>query len=203
MSGSRHRRMEAVRIRKENQIYSADEKRALAMFSKEERQKRENLILGQFKDMISSKCTFSFYIKEKILFEGNGAAELGMQSTLNVVKFLILIMILEVLPCSLFRQSRKLPDVLPESTLQRANNNWETSFATIPDPNKGVQTGKKTRETGENARDSSVYNILYEMSYLVKISKMWNVEQCDERQALTPVKSKNLFKYGTPTKSIN
>ncbi|RZC33555.1 SynMuv product domain containing protein [Asbolus verrucosus] len=55
MSGSRHRRMEAVRIRKENQIYSADEKRALAMFSKEERQKRENRILGQFKEMISSK----------------------------------------------------------------------------------------------------------------------------------------------------
>lgn len=55
MSGSRHRRMEAVRIRKENQIYSADEKRALAMFSKEERQKRENLILGQFREMISQK----------------------------------------------------------------------------------------------------------------------------------------------------
>lgn len=55
MSGSRHRRMEAVRIRKENQIYSADEKRALAMFSKEERQKRENKILAQFKDMIHSK----------------------------------------------------------------------------------------------------------------------------------------------------
>jgi len=55
MSGSRHRRMEAVRIRKENQIYSADEKRALAMFSKEERQKRENKILSQFKDMVNSK----------------------------------------------------------------------------------------------------------------------------------------------------
>ena len=51
----RHRRMEAVRIRKENQIYSADEKRALAMFSKEERQKRENKILSQFKDMVNSK----------------------------------------------------------------------------------------------------------------------------------------------------
>ncbi|XP_077279537.1 NKAP-like protein isoform X2 [Temnothorax americanus] len=50
-----HRRMEAVRIRKENQIYSADEKRALAMFSKEERQKRENLILGQFREMINHK----------------------------------------------------------------------------------------------------------------------------------------------------
>lgn len=57
MSGSRHRRMEAVRIRKENQIYSADEKRALAMFSKEERSKRENKILSQFKEMISAKTS--------------------------------------------------------------------------------------------------------------------------------------------------
>lgn len=57
MSGSRHRRMEAVRIRKENQIYSADEKRALAMFSKEERQKRENVILTQFRDMVKSKTS--------------------------------------------------------------------------------------------------------------------------------------------------
>lgn len=55
MSGSRHRRMEAVRIRKENQLYSADEKRALAMFSKEERQKRENKILTQFREMVHSK----------------------------------------------------------------------------------------------------------------------------------------------------
>lgn len=55
MSGSRHRRMEAVRIRKENQIYSADEKRALAMFNKEERSKRETKILSQFKEMIKSK----------------------------------------------------------------------------------------------------------------------------------------------------
>jgi hypothetical protein len=37
------------------QIYSADEKRALAMFSKEERQKRENKILGQFREMIHEK----------------------------------------------------------------------------------------------------------------------------------------------------
>jgi len=57
MSGSRHRRMEAVRIRKENQIYSADEKRALAMFSKEERQKRENKILSQFRDVIQKKVS--------------------------------------------------------------------------------------------------------------------------------------------------
>lgn len=55
MSGSRHRRMEAVRIRKENQIYSADEKRALAAFSKEERSKRENAILSQFRDVLQAR----------------------------------------------------------------------------------------------------------------------------------------------------
>ncbi|CAH4033588.1 NKAP family protein CG6066 [Pieris brassicae] len=55
MSGSRHRRMEAVRIRKENQIYSADEKRALAAFSKEERAKRENHILAQFREVLQAR----------------------------------------------------------------------------------------------------------------------------------------------------
>lgn len=47
--------MEAVRLRKENQIYSADEKRALASFNYDERSKRENKILTQFKEMIRKK----------------------------------------------------------------------------------------------------------------------------------------------------
>ncbi|XP_076825285.1 NKAP-like protein [Clavelina lepadiformis] len=55
MSGSRHRRMEAVRLRKENQIYSADEKRALASFNKIERDKREVRILSSFKELVSTK----------------------------------------------------------------------------------------------------------------------------------------------------
>ncbi|XP_019569698.2 NKAP-like protein [Rhinolophus sinicus] len=55
MSGSRHRRMEAVRLRKENQIYSADEKRALASFKQEERQNRENKILASFREMVYRK----------------------------------------------------------------------------------------------------------------------------------------------------
>jgi len=55
MSGSRHRRMEAVRIRKENQIYSADERRALAMFHWEERQKKEAKILEGFKSQLQAK----------------------------------------------------------------------------------------------------------------------------------------------------
>ncbi|CAG0907331.1 unnamed protein product [Cyprideis torosa] len=55
MSGSRHRRMEAVRLRKENQIYSADEKRALATFSKDERSRRETKILAQFRELVQRK----------------------------------------------------------------------------------------------------------------------------------------------------
>nr|XP_058924769.1 NF-kappa-B-activating protein-like [Kogia breviceps] len=55
MSGSRHRRMEAVRLRKENQIYSADEKRALASFNQEERRERENKILASFQEMVYRK----------------------------------------------------------------------------------------------------------------------------------------------------
>ena len=51
----RHRRMEAVRLRKENQIYSADEKRALAKFNHEERTKRENKILAQFRQLVTKK----------------------------------------------------------------------------------------------------------------------------------------------------
>lgn len=55
MSGSRHRRMEAVRLRKENQVYSADERRALALLSKEERVKKETEVLSKFRAMVSTK----------------------------------------------------------------------------------------------------------------------------------------------------
>jgi len=47
--------MEAVRLRKENQIYSADEKRAIAKFNHEERTKRENKILSQFRQLVNKK----------------------------------------------------------------------------------------------------------------------------------------------------
>ena len=50
-----HRRMEAVRLRKENQIYSADEKRALAQLNHEARAKREAVILDQFRGLVQKK----------------------------------------------------------------------------------------------------------------------------------------------------
>jgi hypothetical protein len=56
MSGSRHRRMNAVRLRKENQIYSAEEKKALALFNYEEKSRRENKILADFRDIVQQKA---------------------------------------------------------------------------------------------------------------------------------------------------
>lgn len=55
MSGSRHRRMNAVRIRKENQVYSAEEKRALAMYNFEEKANREGMLVGELRDMLEKR----------------------------------------------------------------------------------------------------------------------------------------------------
>lgn len=57
MSGSRHQRMNAVRIRKENQIISAEEKRALLNLAQEEHAKRENKIIADLREMVSANRT--------------------------------------------------------------------------------------------------------------------------------------------------
>eukprot|EP00891_Asterochloris_glomerata_P005876 jgi/Astpho2/5876/e_gw1.00080.216.1_t len=54
MSGSRHSRMNAIRIRKENQIYSQEERAALAMFNYEENKKKEQKILGDMQKLVQS-----------------------------------------------------------------------------------------------------------------------------------------------------
>lgn len=55
MSGSRHARMNAVRIRKENQVYSAEEQRALALITMEEKQQTEVALLNDFRSMLKEK----------------------------------------------------------------------------------------------------------------------------------------------------
>lgn len=55
MSGSRHRRMNAVRLRKENQVISAEEKRALLILNREANIKKENEIIANLKDMVQEK----------------------------------------------------------------------------------------------------------------------------------------------------
>jgi len=55
MSGSRHKRMNAIRIRKENQIYSAEEARALTMVNFEEKLNREKKLMAQYQKLLNEK----------------------------------------------------------------------------------------------------------------------------------------------------
>merc|ERR1719319_1956696 len=55
MSGSRHKRMNAIRIRKENQIYSAEEKRALNLLNMEERSNKEVRVISKLQTMLRQK----------------------------------------------------------------------------------------------------------------------------------------------------
>ena len=57
MSGSRHARMNAVRLRKENQVFNAEERRALALIMFEEKQQKENEILGNFRQLLTEVGT--------------------------------------------------------------------------------------------------------------------------------------------------
>jgi hypothetical protein len=55
MSGSRHRRMNAVRMRKENQVISAEEKRGILKLQKEERERREAILREEFNELVVEK----------------------------------------------------------------------------------------------------------------------------------------------------
>jgi hypothetical protein len=55
MSGSRHSKMNAVRQRKENQVYSAEEKAALAMLNYEEKQQKEQKVMNDLRSLVSSQ----------------------------------------------------------------------------------------------------------------------------------------------------
>eukprot|EP01083_Nonionella_stella_P040276 109411_1 len=55
MSGSRHKMMNAVRIRKENQVYSAEEKQALKVINFEEKAAKEKKILADFRKHLSKR----------------------------------------------------------------------------------------------------------------------------------------------------
>ncbi|KAI0645791.1 ras-induced vulval development antagonist-domain-containing protein [Trametes meyenii] len=55
MSGSRHRRMNAVRMRKENQVISAEEKRGILKLQQEERERREAILREEFQQLVQDK----------------------------------------------------------------------------------------------------------------------------------------------------
>ena len=53
MSGARHARMNAIRVRKENQIYSAEENAALALYNAEEAAKKEAKVLSDMQRLVA------------------------------------------------------------------------------------------------------------------------------------------------------
>lgn len=55
MSGNRHKRMNAVRLRKENQVINAEEKRAILKLQREENMRKEGAIVSQFREMLDEK----------------------------------------------------------------------------------------------------------------------------------------------------
>ncbi|KAG6810610.1 hypothetical protein H0H92_011162 [Tricholoma furcatifolium] len=59
MSGSRHQRMNAVRMRKENQVISAEEKRGILKLQKEERARREAILREEFSELVDERLKAS------------------------------------------------------------------------------------------------------------------------------------------------
>jgi len=53
------KKMNAIRIRKENQIYSAEEKRALSMVNFEEKLNREKKLMAAYQKMLNNKSKSS------------------------------------------------------------------------------------------------------------------------------------------------
>lgn len=55
MSGNRHKRMTAVRIRKENQVASYEEQRKAIAEALQEKAKKENQIIANFRELLQRK----------------------------------------------------------------------------------------------------------------------------------------------------
>ncbi|KAI8108746.1 hypothetical protein M9435_005163 [Picochlorum sp. BPE23] len=57
MSGNRNAKMNAIRMRKENQVYTAEEKAALAMLNFEEKKKKEAKIIEDMRKLVDKTVT--------------------------------------------------------------------------------------------------------------------------------------------------
>lgn len=86
----------------------------------------------------------------------------------------------------------------------RAGNNWQTQFAMIADNSPGKKLRENSEATRENreCRDSAAYVCLLKNELLqAGIEDLKG--QADDRRALAPLHSGNLFQYTTPTKRHN
>lgn len=87
----------------------------------------------------------------------------------------------------------------------RANNNWQTNFASINKSNENSpQTSKKQRDCGESARDSLAYSCLLKNELLgTAIEDVKSVSDERNENTYTPAAKRSLFKYQSPTKQVS
>lgn len=85
----------------------------------------------------------------------------------------------------------------------RANNNWQTNYASITKTNENSsQTTKKQRDIGETARDSLAYSCLLKNELLGNgIEDVKNVAD-DRNENVACNAKRGLFKYQSPTKQV-
>lgn len=76
MSGNRHKRMNAIRIRKENQVYTALEKKALALIQLEENKQKEATLLANFKQALEQRKAKGVEVAGEGGEEGGGGGKL-------------------------------------------------------------------------------------------------------------------------------
>ncbi len=60
MSGNRHKTMTSIRVRKENQVYKAEETRALMLYNYEKQQEKETAFILYFRNMIKGKISHKY-----------------------------------------------------------------------------------------------------------------------------------------------
>lgn len=85
----------------------------------------------------------------------------------------------------------------------RANNNWQTNYASITKSNENAsQTTKKQRDIGETARDSLAYSCLLKNELLGNgIEDVKSVAD-DRNENVSCSAKRGLFKYQSPTKQV-
>lgn len=90
-------------------------------------------------------------------------------------------------------------------SFHRANNNWQTNFASINKSNENSpQTSKKQRDCGESARDSLAYSCLLKNELLgTAIEDVKAVSDERNENTYTPAAKRSLFKYQSPTKQVS
>lgn len=85
----------------------------------------------------------------------------------------------------------------------RANNNWQTNYASITKTNENSsQTTKKQRDYSETARDSLAYSCLLKNELLGNGIEDVKTVADDRNENVSSSAKRGLFKYQSPTKQV-